>query len=198
MNQINRVNEPCLSQQSIFDLERILNDPTVTSLLMVGKGRETSVAKKWRVKNDGSVTFYKHLSPLANWWFRDEKKLSFNDFMFSLIQILSRGKEGDIPKTVEEAKTMKVGMTIDFLNELLDGGNYNEIVKSVFVGWYLGYSNRDLVRNVEEGNTYNENTTRGQDIIYNLVGVPVSVFGGTVELDLSDPNNLRFRGRNHK
>ena len=198
MNQINRVNEPCLSQQSIFDLERILNDPTVTSLLMVGKGRETSVAKKWRVNNDGSVTFYKHLSPLANWWFRDEKKLSFNDFMFSLIQILSRGKEGDIPKTVEEAKTMKVGMTIDFLNELLDGGNYNEIVKSVFVGWYLGYSNRDLVRNVEEGNTYNENATRGQDIIYNLVGVPVSVFGGTVELDLSDPNNLRFRGRNHK
>lgn len=136
-----------LSDDSVYDLERILKDIRVLRLLVID---DSIIAQRVTVKDDGTVILGKNKWEWVNLLFRENKHIGFMDLSMNLIQIFSDTVDGDVPEE-KRAKNI-VKMATEWFNAALADGDWDQAVRLLFYCYYIGFRNpHELAEDKKKG-----------------------------------------------
>jgi len=146
-----------LSDDSVFDLERILKDIRVLRLLVMDDNK--SIAQKVTVRDDGVIIFGKNRWEWVNWLFGENEKIGFIELSMNLIQIFSNTVDGDIPEE-KRAKNV-ISMAKEWFEAVLTDGDWDQAVRLLFYCYYIGFRNP---KELAELKTQPNNKGKGEKI----------------------------------
>lgn len=125
-----------LSDDSVYDLERILKDIRVLRLLVMDGG---TIARRVTVKDNGTVILGKNKWEWVNLLFRENETINFMDLSMNLIQIFSNTVDGDVPEDKRARNIVK--MATEWFNAALAENDWDQAVRLLFYCYYIGFRN---------------------------------------------------------